>query len=273
MWGEVLQRSPQFCWRIPCQDHSRATWALGNEPVFHRRDWFDWSDFFGFGDWNKFMSKKRTWHLQITYMFQVWSISRRRHMPVWVFVRGFQESFYGNNLGFWSEVVVKSKDGSFFIQCVIKSLKWHKNRVNHSQMAGLFSDWHHKRQNSIKHVQNSLHISSSSLDQKKSLTYLRLLGLLHGDESSWRVAGQSLFTVADESQTGVKRHHLLTVPADHSYSFRSASCTLTKRNTLIVVGDVTTISCCCWIVPLLTCVSHMHCIASRRGDTLNWHFS
>ncbi len=136
----------------------------------------------------------------------------------WVSV--FQESFYGNNLGFWSEVVVKYKDGLFSIQCVIKSLKRRKNRVNHSQMAGLFSDWRHKRRNSIKHVQDSSHISSSSLDQgvstQKSLTYLRLLGLLHGDESSWRVAGQSLFAVADESQTGVKRHHLLTVPADHS---------------------------------------------------------
>lgn len=75
---------------------------------------------------------------------------------------------------------------------------------------------------------NQAHLKSKGSFTQKSLAYLRFLGLLHGDESSRRVAGQSLFAVADESQTRVKRHHLLTVPADNSTVFRSASCPIIK---------------------------------------------
>lgn len=135
----------------------------------------------------------------------------------------------------------------------------------------------HKRRNSIKHIQehmptvciNQAHLKSKGSSPKKSLTYLRLLSLLHGDESSRRVAGQSLFAVADESQTRVNRHHLLTVPAGNSTVFRSASCPLIKWNTLIVVGDVTTINC--YFQNSTTAhLYHMHCIAMEKVRSIKW---
>lgn len=43
-------------------------------------------------------------------------------------------------------------------------------------------------------------------------THLWFLGLLHSNESSRCVAGESLLTVADECKAGVQRHHLFTVP-------------------------------------------------------------